>query len=302
MPETSPAPNPGLVNQLRSGLRSILAPNPSPMTYWGTNTFLLGEQSVAVIDPGPDHPDHLQSILDAVATPEQITHIFVTHPHLDHSSLAPKLAAATGAAIHAFGDAKSGRSDVMQSLVTTSDIGGGEGVDAAFQPDVTLEDGDIVETQDWRIQAIHLPGHMAPHLGFKWQDHIFCGDLIMAWSSSLISPPDGDLDQFLQSLDRLKTLAPKTLFPAHGPAIETPPKRITELETHLNARSDQILQTLTKTPQSLMDITTRVYTDLATNALPYAARNTLAHLIKWHGSGHAQATPRICETAMWTKG
>ena len=271
------------------------------MTYHGTNTFLIGDKSVAIIDPGPDHPEHLRAILSAVTSGAAVSHILVTHPHLDHSGLARPLAKATGADIYAFGPPHAGRSNVMQNLEDAGVLNGGEGVDTSFVPDQALADDDVITSEDWSIKAVHLPGHMACHLGFVWEDRLFCGDLLMGWSTSLISPPDGDLDQFLNSLDRLKTSGSHCLYPAHGHKIEHARARIDEVASHLSKRTEQVYNALDETGQNLRDVTARVYTDLSPQFLPYAARNTLAHLIKLHGLGQIRADPEVRENASWSR-
>ncbi len=270
------------------------------MTFHGTTTFLIGQKTLAVIDPGPNDPDHLDALLATETSDSKITHILITHPHLDHSELAPELSKQTGAPIYAFGPPDAGRSPIMHQLSQSAAISGGEGVDAGFTPDHCLSDSENVGTDEWQIKAIHLPGHMACHLGFQWQDFLFCGDLVMDWSSSLISPPDGDLDQFLTSLERLKTYAEHRLLPTHGPEIASPSTRIREITDHLLSRNAQIRDALSDTPLNLMEITTKVYKELRPEVLPYASRNTLAHLIKLHESHHATATPYLSETCTWS--
>ncbi|MDO5622579.1 MAG: MBL fold metallo-hydrolase [Paracoccus sp. (in: a-proteobacteria)] len=254
----------------------VLAPNPSPLTGPGTNTFLIGQRHVAVIDPGPDLPTHRAAIL--AATPGRISHIFVTHAHLDHSEGAKALAKATGAPIIAFGHATEGRSPRMTALAAAGLSGGGEGLDAGFTPDIRLRDNEAIETPDWTIEAIHTPGHMGNHLAFRMEDQVFCGDLVMGWSSTLISPPDGDLADYFRSLDRLNALRPARLIPAHGDAIEAPLPRLAELAAHRRTRSAQILTALRQAPGTAAELATRIY-DVPPALLPAATRNTFAHLI-----------------------
>ncbi len=253
-------------------LRSICAPNPSPMTAEGTLTYMLGETSIAVIDPGPASDQHLAAILSAVPQGGRITHIFVTHAHLDHSALAGPLAAATQAPILAAGPWDMGRS-------TLPDLGGGEGVDHGFTPDIALPDGAVIETEDWRITAHHSPGHMGNHMNVAWQDVEFCGDIVMDWSSTLISPPDGHLGAYLTSLAAIEARGPKRLLPAHGAAIATPRARCAELRAHRAMRHGQILSALTATPSSLSNLRAEIYPDLQPPLQPMAERNILAHLI-----------------------
>ncbi|MDN5567835.1 MAG: MBL fold metallo-hydrolase [Paracoccus sp. (in: a-proteobacteria)] len=255
----------------------ILAPNPSPLTGPGTTTFLIGQDHVAVIDPGPDDDTHLATIMEQGRG--KISHIFVTHAHRDHSEGAPRLSRMTGAPVLAFGGAAHGRSPIMTRLANSGLVQGGEGLDHNFAPDIRLQDAQTVETPDWTLRALHTPGHAAGHICLAWDDTIFCGDLVMAWSSTLISPPDGDLGDYFRSLDRLAALAPHRMWPTHGPAIDAPLPRISELARHRRARTAQILTALRQSPDSAAGLARRLY-DVPTHLLPAAERNILSHLIE----------------------
>lgn len=274
---------PGVVQRPEPGLRLVLAPNPSPMTLHGTNTFLLGEGQVAVIDPGPDDPRHLAAIMAALGPGERISHIFVTHAHLDHSALASRLAEQTGAPVLAFGDASAGRSPMMEALAAEGGIGGGEGIDARFHPDILLADGAVTEGADWRLRAIHTPGHIGNHLSFAVDvpggPVIFSGDHVMGWSTSIVSPPDGDMGAFLSSLERLGHEPAVRYYPAHGDPIPDPPARLAELTRHRRARETQILAALAEGPSDAATLARRIYLDTPAVLLPAAGRNVLAHLI-----------------------
>ena len=209
-PEFNPAV--GAAQEVGPNIRRILAPNPSPMTFRGTNTYLVGSHQIAVIDPGPDDAGHLAAILAALRPDQQITHILITHAHLDHSPLAARLARETGAPIYAYGAAESGRSAIMQQLAETGLVGGGEGVDAGFVPDVGLDDGAVLEGEGWQLLAHWTPGHFGNHLCFAMGDTVFTGDLVMGWASSLVSPPDGDLTDFMASCHRLRRVEAR-VFP-----------------------------------------------------------------------------------------
>lgn len=272
----------------------ILAPNPSPLTGPGTNSFLLGRQQIAVIDPGPDDPDHIAAILSAGQG--RISHIFVTHSHLDHSGGAPRLARATGAPILGFGPALSGRSPVMERLAASGLIAGGEGQDLAFTPDIALSHDTIIETPDWRLRAIHTPGHCGNHLSLLCGDTLFCGDIVMGWSSTLISPPDGDLSDYFRSLDTIQSLKPARLLPAHGDAIDHPANRIAELAAHRRLRTSQIVAALRQRPGTASDLAARIY-EVPAHLLPPASRNVLAHLVALTTLGVVAAEPELHESA-----
>ena len=205
-PQPDFRPQPGQAEILEPGLRRILAPNPSPMTFRGTNTYLLGETDIAVIDPGPQDTAHLEAILAAIGPGQRITHVLVSHAHLDHSPLARPLADRCGAPVLAFGRAEEGRSALMQALADQGLMGGSEGVDTCFEPDQRLTDGDEIHGAGWTLIALHTPGHMANHLAFGWGGVLFSADLVMGWATSLVSPPDGDLTQFMASCAKLRAL------------------------------------------------------------------------------------------------
>lgn len=257
--------------------RVILADNASPLTGRGTNTFLLGESQVGIIDPGPDLPQHRQAILQAVGK-GKVTHILMTHAHLDHSEGARALSEACGAPILAYGEATAGRSAVMARLAASGQLRGGEGLDMAFRPDQIIADGSVIETDEWSLAALHTPGHFAGHLSFIEGDRIYCGDIVLGWSSTLISPPDGDLADYFRSLSRLAALNPRELLPAHGDPVTDPAARFAELAAHRRERTAQILAALREAPGSPTDLAGRIY-DVPSALMPAAARNVLAHLV-----------------------
>ena len=291
-----PSPGPARPCSLETGLRRLRAPNPGPMTGPGTNTYLLGQRDIAVIDPGPDDPAHLAAILGAIGPGQRVTHILVTHAHRDHSALAPRLAAKTGAPVLAFGDATAGRSATMARLAQDG-FGGGEGVDAQFHPDLCLGDGAVVAGPDWRMVALWTPGHMGNHLCLHWQDAVFTGDLVMGWSSSLISPPDGDMAAFYRSCAQLEGVGARVLYPGHGDPVTAPAARIAELVAHRRSREAQILDVLGRGDMELEPLTRGVYADLAPALLPAAARNTLAHLVDLVERDLVRAVPDLSMTA-----
>lgn len=266
---------------LEPGLRRVTANNPSPMTYTGTQTYIVGEGDVCVIDPGPSDPAHLDAILAALHPGERVTKILVTHSHLDHSPLARPLAEATGAPIFAAGPSDWGKSPVMAAL--GDDVGGGEGVDADFTPDEQISEGDVIEG----ITVLETPGHMANHLSFAWGDALFSGDLVMGWSTSLVSPPDGDMTAFFASVARLEARRDRIYYPGHGDPVPEPQTRCAALIAHRRTREAQILEALrTIGPAQAETLARHIYTDVAPALLPAAARNVLAHLIDLHTRTH----------------
>lgn len=292
------APIPGRADVLRPGLIRVLAPNPSAMTFLGTNTYLLGEQTLTVIDPGPDHPAHLAALLRVIAG-RPVAQIMVTHAHLDHSALAGSLAQATSAPVLAFGNALAGRSAPMAALALREPLGGGEGVDTGFAPDQTLADGATVMVEGGHLRVIHTPGHFGNHICLRWQDAIFSGDQVMGWASSLVSPPDGNLTEFIRSCHRLRSEAAGVLFPAHGAPVNDPAARIDWLLAHRAGREAQILALLAAQPMTIPALTTAIYADTPPHLHPAAARNVFAHLIDLVTRNRVQVEPELRSTALF---
>ena len=285
-------PEPGELRTMAPGIRRIIAPNPSPMTYWGTNSYLIGQTTVAVVDPGPDDEAHLARLLEAIAGAE-VTAILITHAHRDHTGLAPRLASETGAPVLAFGPPDAGRSAVMEKLAETGLAGGGEGVDAGFRPDGTLRDGETIRVDGHRVEAVHTPGHFPGHLSFAVGDALLSGDHIMEWSTTLISPPEGDVAAFLASCARLQDRSEKIYFPGHGGPVEDPVFRLEVLVRHRKEREAQILSALAGGPARPDEIAAQVYRDVAPALLPAAERNVLAHLVDLTERALVEAEPEL---------
>ncbi len=275
---------PGQPLALAEDLRLVLAPNASPMTHWGTNTWLLGTGAVTVIDPGPDDRSHIAAILAALTGAEHVAQILVTHAHVDHSPGARLLAAETGAPILAYGDARAGRSGRMASLAGLR-IGGGEGVDTAFAPDRPLADDEELDIGGRTLRALHTPGHFGNHMCFLWDGLLFSGDHVMGWAPSLVSPPDGDLTDFMASLRRLQSLGPVILLPGHGAPVANGLARIAELYAHRLRRESAIRAAIAAGADTVTAITRTVYVDVDPALLPAAERNVLAHVIDLEARG-----------------
>jgi glyoxylase-like metal-dependent hydrolase (beta-lactamase superfamily II) len=277
----------------RMMLRRVLAPNPSPMTAEGTNSWIVGQGRVAVVDPGPDLPAHLAAILGALAAGETVTHIVVTHAHADHSALARRLAQATDAPVLGFGLPDAGRSAVMQGLAAAGLTGGGEGVDTGFVPDLRLAEGDAIVLGGGRIEVLHTPGHFAGHLSLAAGDVLLSGDQVMGWAPSLVSPPDGDMGAYMASLRRLAARRWRQMLPGHGAPVDDPAARLAALLAHRRAREAAILAAIRDAPRTLPAIVAAVYADTPPALHPAATRNALAHLIDLAGRGLVTATPAL---------
>lgn len=263
----------GVAEPMESGVHRILAPNPSPMTHRGTCSYVLGDgRRGAIVDPGPQEPGHLEALLAACG---EVECILVTHAHLDHSPGAAALAAKTGAPIWGW-RYDAGRSDVMARL---AHLGGGEGVDPGFAPDHIPEDGTRIEGTGWTVDVLWTPGHMASHLSFVLPSGtILSGDVAMGWASTMISPPDGDVTQFLGTMERLAQREGR-LLPGHGEAVEDGAARCIALRDHRLTREAAILDAV-GINTTIPLIVEQVYTDTPTALHPAAARNVLAHLVR----------------------
>jgi glyoxylase-like metal-dependent hydrolase (beta-lactamase superfamily II) len=261
-------------------IRRVVAHNPSPFTFTGTGTYIVGHGTVAVIDPGPDLPDHLDALLRALKG-ETVSHILVTHTHLDHSPLARPLAQATGAPILAFGPhgSKSGDEDDPVE----------EGGDHTFRPDQRLKDGDVIRGPGWTLQAVHTPGHTANHLCFALAEEkaLFPGDHVMGWSTTVVSPPDGDMAAYMASLKKLMDRDDEIYWPTHGGPIHRPRRFLSALLAHRRSREEQILAAVAQGLDTIPAMVAKMYAAVDKRLHPAAARSVLAHII------HLCATGRL---------
>jgi glyoxylase-like metal-dependent hydrolase (beta-lactamase superfamily II) len=260
----------GAVEDAAPGVRRVVCNNPSAFTFRGTNTYIIGRGRVAVLDPGPADAAHLAAILAAVAG-ETVTHVIVSHTHRDHSPGAAPLVAATGARTYGFGPH------------VTPPEAGGEGGDHAFRPDITVPDGGVVDGEGWRLTALHTPGHCANHLCFALDGTgvLFSADHVMGWSTSVVSPPDGDMADYMRSLARLQARDDAVLLPGHGPAIRAPQPFLEALRAHRLERETKVLEALGQAGMATVeDLVAPVYGPLDPKLVPAAGRSLLAHLVK----------------------
>jgi glyoxylase-like metal-dependent hydrolase (beta-lactamase superfamily II) len=263
-------------------IRRVVANNPGPFTFKGTGTYIVGRGEVAVIDPGPDLPDHLAAILKAVEG-ERVTHILITHHHSDHSPLAGPLKAATGATI--YGCAVKGH-----EVEDTGEVKMEAGHDHDFRPDVSLCEGGEVAGPGWTMQAIPTPGHTSNHLCYalKEENACFSGDHIMGWSTTVITPPDGDMTAYLQSLAAIRARNFTTLWPTHGPPILEVTRFIDAYAEHRQERMDQILLALAQGQATIGELVPRLYADVDSRLWPAAARSMLAAIIHLEHDGEVE--------------
>lgn len=254
---------PGVANRVGEGVLRLLAPNAGLMTGPGTNTYLLGDTEVAVLDPGPAIDKHIEGILQGAPGP--IKWILVTHTHPDHSPAAGKLAAATGA-------------ELLGQPPPDGPI-----QDKTFAPDRILQDGDLLETKEFQLRAVHTPGHASNHVCYRHESlrWLFTGDHILSGSTVVIDPPDGDMKHYLESLRLLKSLDLAALAPGHGPIIENPDETVDWLINHRMKREAKVVAALREHPAlTVRDLTPFVYDDVDKKLHRLAERSLLAHLLK----------------------
>jgi len=266
---------PGVCETLSPLVRRIVAGNSGPYTFTGTATYIVGRGQVAIIDPGPGDDDHLAALL-AETRAETVSHILVTHTHIDHTELAPRLAEATGAPTFGFGVHGAGRSGGLEI-----DPVGDTGRDEEFSPDTLLADGDLIEGRDWRLTALHTPGHTSNHLSFALDSEasVFTGDHVMGWSTTMVAPPDGHMGDYMSSLRRLLKRRDKIYWPGHGGPVEQPGRFVKALVSHREARERSFVKRLRNGDRTVRDIVANVYAGLEDRLQHAAALTTLAHLL-----------------------
>lgn len=296
--------------QLSPLVRRVVARNPNPFTFTGTGVYVIGRGDVAVIDPGPTLDEHLDAIEHCLGPDEQITRILVTHTHTDHTAGVRKLQDRTGAEV--LGCAPHGEvpdvhpmeqvrfdeyftaeeierfdqeyADVPEELKR-------EGPDTDYRAETELADGDVLEGDGWRIEAVHTPGHTSNHLCFSLLDEqlLFTGDHVMGWATSVISPPDGDLFDYLASLEKLLHRSETRYWPTHGPAIDDPHDYVRSFVEHRRGREAQIVAGLAAGPSTIKDLVPAMYADVDKRLWRAAANSVYSHLLALHREERVRA-------------
>jgi glyoxylase-like metal-dependent hydrolase (beta-lactamase superfamily II) len=258
----------GKLEQLAPGIARVLAHNPSAFTYYGTQTYLIGTKEVAVIDPGPDLPEHLDALDQAIGG-RKVAAIMCTHTHRDHSPAARPLAEATGAPVV-------GCAPLALKTV-------GPRADAAFDGDYAadriLADGESIEIDDRDVTAVATPGHTSNHLCFAYGDALFSGDHVMGWSTTVVVPPDGEMGAYIASLEKLRQRADRVYYPAHGPPVTNPQQYVRGLIGHRMQREKQILRLVGERARDIPGIVANAYPGLDPRLVPAAGGSVLAHLV-----------------------
>ena len=262
--------SPGTLDPLEPLVGRVLCDNPSPFTHTGTWTHLVGTERLAVIDPGPDDEAHRVALLAAIAG-RPVEAILITHTHRDHSPGAPALAAATGAPV--IGCAPLALDDDGPRADASFDHG--------YAPDRVLADGEAVATREWTLRAVATPGHTSNHLCFALEESgaLFSGDHVMGWSTSIVSPPDGDMGAYIGSLEKLMGREDRVYYPAHGDPVAEPRRLVRGMIGHRRQREAQILRLLEAGPSSSGALVPLMYAGIDPRLYPAAERSVLAHLI-----------------------
>jgi glyoxylase-like metal-dependent hydrolase (beta-lactamase superfamily II) len=267
---TAPYEEPQRVSPL---ITRVLTDNPGPFTFKGTGVYIVGNKDVAVIDPGPDTPSHVEALKRALDG-KHITHILVTHTHNDHSPAAQPLKEWSGAKTYAFGPHGSGMSDDGPKLE--------EGGDMAFMPAVRVKDGDVIAGDGFTFDCVYTPGHTSNHMcfGLREEKSLFTGDHVMGWSTTVVTPPDGDMAAYMASLRKLLSRDDELLYPTHGAPIRDPKPFVQAYIDHRLEREAQIIACLRDGIDTIPEMVARMYVDTDKRLHPAAARSVLAHLIQ----------------------
>ncbi len=279
----------GKVERLEPLVARVLAPNPSPFTYTGTQTYLVGdERGLVVIDPGPEQPDHLAALVEAIGEAPVIA-IACTHTHRDHSPATGPLAASTGAPVIGCATLVIESADNEQRPQVEAPF------DKSYAPDAVMKDGDTIEGPDWRLTAVATPGHTSNHLCYALEPSgaLFTGDHVMGWSTSVVVPPDGDMSAYMDSLGKLYEREDTVYYPAHGPAVEKPKQLVRGMIGHRRQRERQILKLLGVEARPVEALVPEMYKGVDKRLWPAAGQSVLAHLLDLENRREVRRTGEI---------
>ena len=265
------------LEELEPGISRVLAHNPSAFTYFGTQTYLIGTDELAVIDPGPDLAEHVDALEQAIGK-RRVQAILCTHTHKDHSPAAALLASRIGAPV--IGCAPL----ALETVGPRADAS----FDCEYAPDRVLEDGETLTVDGEQLTSVATPGHTSNHLCFAWRGALFTGDHVMGWSTTVVVPPDGDMADYMASLDKLRQREERIYYPAHGPPVTNPKQYVRHLVGHRMQREKQILALILKRPRPVPDIVADAYPGLDPRLTMAAGGSVLAHLIDLERRGLAE--------------
>ena len=282
--------NYGEVRDLSPLVRRVIAENPSLFTFHGTGTYIVGRGEVAIIDPGPDLAGHVTALLDVVKG-ETVSHILITHTHRDHSPAAAAIKQATGAKTYGF--APHPRREAGAKIE--------EGGDHDFAPDVLVAHGAVIEGRGWTFEALHTPGHLSNHLCFALREEnvLFSGDHVMGWSTSIVSPPEGDMRAYFESLRLVLGREEQLFYPTHGAPVTEPRALVAALLAHREEREQQIVETLKAGAKTIPEMVAIIYRDVDRRLHGAAGRSVLAHLLHLVETGRVQADGDTPESARY---
>jgi glyoxylase-like metal-dependent hydrolase (beta-lactamase superfamily II) len=278
----------GVPRELAPGVVRIVANNPGPFTFKGTNTYIVGTGDLALIDPGPEDPAHLQAILDTIGT-RRLTHVIITHTHRDHTDGLPALLAATGAKTAGYGRRARERGTRRTSP------SGSEFVDQDFVPDVPLVDGGRLAGAGWSFTAVHTPGHAPDHLCFALEGTgvLFSGDHVMGWNTSVIAPPEGNMGDYMRALEALNRRSDRVYFPGHGGQIADPQRMVKAFLLHRRMREQAVLDCIRAGTNTVKAIVPVIYRDLNPKLLNAAALSVQAHVEHLIDQGLVRCEPPL---------
>ena len=279
----------GEMQQLTPLIRRIIANNPSAFTFRGTGTYVIGRGDVAVVDPGPLNDEHIEALKESLKD-EKVTHILITHTHADHSPAAEPLKRFWGARTYGYGPHGAGKREQGVQVE--------EGGDMAFTPDVTVRHGDLIEGNGWTVECVYTPGHTSNHMCYSLKEEkaLFTGDHVMGWSTSVISPPDGDMTEYMKSLELLLQRDDEVYWPTHGTCIKDVKNYVRAFIDHRLEREAQILDCLGKGYRKITDMVPVMYTDIDPKMYGAAARSVLAAMLRLIDTGRitcGDASPSI---------
>jgi glyoxylase-like metal-dependent hydrolase (beta-lactamase superfamily II) len=258
----------GKIEQLEPGIARVLAHNPSAFTYYGTQTYLIGEGEFAVLDPGPDLPEHLDALEQAIGG-RKVVAIVCTHTHRDHSPAAGPLAERVGAPIIGCTPL------ALETVGPRADAS----FDGDYKPHRVLREAETIEVDGRELTAVATPGHTSNHLCFAYGDALFTGDHVMGWSTTVVVPPDGDMAAYMASLEKLRQRKDRIYYPAHGPAVTNPQQYVRHLLGHRMQREKQILTLVREQARAIPDIVAHAYPGLDPRLITAAGGSVLAHLL-----------------------